>query len=92
MMNGVLMSNGIDGISVPAARAQEFNEKMVRFDLSGDATEMVDFLARVIRTSERLPRGFRPILASARAVRAERTVRVDSRARAYLFPSDGARS
>lgn len=31
MMNGVLMANGIDAISVPAAKAQEFNEKMVRF-------------------------------------------------------------
>lgn len=46
MMNGVLMSHGIDAISVPAAKAQEFNEKMVCFYLSKDATEMMDFLAR----------------------------------------------
>ncbi len=46
MMNGVLMSHGIDAISVPAAKAQEFNEKMVRFYLSKDATEMMAFLAR----------------------------------------------
>ena len=46
MMNGVLMSHGIDAISVPAAKTQEFNEKMVRFYLSKDATEMMDFLAR----------------------------------------------
>lgn len=45
MMNGVLMSHGIDAISIPAARAQEFNEKMVRFYLSKDATEMMNFLA-----------------------------------------------
>ncbi|MDR2507187.1 MAG: cell filamentation protein Fic [Candidatus Accumulibacter sp.] len=45
MMNGVLMSHGIDAISVPASRAQEFNEKMVRFYLSKDATEMMAFLA-----------------------------------------------
>jgi hypothetical protein len=45
MMNGVLMSHGIDAISVPAAKAQEFNEKMVRFYLSRDATEMMTFLA-----------------------------------------------
>lgn len=45
MMNGVLMSHGIDAISVPAARTQEFNEKMVRFYLSKDATEMMAFLA-----------------------------------------------
>jgi Fic family protein len=44
MMNGVLMLQGIDAISVPAAKAQEFNEKMVRFYLSKDATEMMAFL------------------------------------------------
>lgn len=44
MMNGILMSNGIDAISVPAAKAQEFNEKMVRFYLTTDATEMMSFL------------------------------------------------
>lgn len=45
MMNGVLMSHGIDAISIPAAQAQAFNEKMVRFYLSKDATEMMVFLA-----------------------------------------------
>lgn len=45
MMNGVLMSHGIDAISVPAAKAQEFNEKMVRFYLAKDGTEMMLFLA-----------------------------------------------
>ncbi|KAA1195160.1 Fic family protein [Photorhabdus heterorhabditis] len=44
MMNGILMSNGIDAISVPAAKLHEFNEKMVRFYLSKDATEMMMFL------------------------------------------------
>jgi Fic family protein len=44
MMNGILMSNSIDAISVPAAKAQEFNEKMVRFYLTKDATEMIMFL------------------------------------------------
>lgn len=44
MMNGVLMSNGFDAISVPAARAQEFNEKMVHFYLSKNADEMLAFL------------------------------------------------
>jgi prophage maintenance system killer protein len=44
MMNGILMSAGIDAISVPAAKAQEFNENMVRFYLEKDATEMVAFL------------------------------------------------
>ena len=30
MLNGILMLNGVDAISVPAARLQDFNEKMVR--------------------------------------------------------------
>lgn len=44
IMNGILMSSGIDAISVPAAKAQEFNEKMVRFYLTRNATEMLAFL------------------------------------------------
>ena len=44
IMNGILMSHGMDAISVPAARAQEFNEKMVRFYLSKNGTEMMAFL------------------------------------------------
>lgn len=44
MMNGILMSHGIDAISVPAAKAQEFNEKMVRFYISKNASEMMGFL------------------------------------------------
>ncbi len=44
MMNGVLMTSGIDAISIPAAAAQRFNEKMVRFYQSKDATEMMAFL------------------------------------------------
>jgi Fic family protein len=45
MMNGILMSAGIDAISVPAAKVQEFNEKMVRFYLNKDASEMMAFMA-----------------------------------------------
>ena len=44
MMNGWLMSHGFDPISIPAARAQEFNNKMVRFYISKDATDMLSFL------------------------------------------------
>ena len=44
MMNGVLMSNGLDAISVPAARAEEFNTKMVDFYRHRDGTEMLQFL------------------------------------------------
>lgn len=44
MMNGILMSAGVDAISIPAAKAHEFNEKMVQFYLTKDATEMMQFL------------------------------------------------
>lgn len=44
VMNGILMSHGMDAISVPAARAQEFNEKMARFYLSKNGTEVMAFL------------------------------------------------
>lgn len=54
MMNGVLMAAGIDAISVPAAKAQEFNEKMVRFYLGKDATEMMTFLVDCHPDAQRL--------------------------------------
>jgi Fic family protein len=44
MMNGVLMSQGIDAISIPASRAQEFNTKMVDFYVSREGTEMMRFV------------------------------------------------
>lgn len=46
MMNGHLMSGGIDAISIPAARAWEFNERMVDFYRFRDGTAMFAFLAR----------------------------------------------
>lgn len=45
MMNGHLMSHGIDAISVPAARKQEFNTEMVDFYWQRDGTRMFRFLA-----------------------------------------------
>ncbi|MGF1663230.1 MAG: cell filamentation protein Fic [Kineosporiaceae bacterium] len=44
LMNGHLMSHGIDAISVPAARAREFNSLMVDFYRFREATRMVAFL------------------------------------------------
>jgi len=44
MMNGVLMSHGFDAISIPAAKVQVFNEKMVHFYRTKDASEMMAFL------------------------------------------------
>lgn len=62
MMNGILMSSGMDAISVPAGKAQEFNEKMVQFYLHRDATEMMDFLvgchpdsAQILVANQRAP-------------------------------------
>jgi hypothetical protein len=45
MMNGHLMSHGIDAISVPAARKQEFNTEMIDFYWQRDGTRMFRFLA-----------------------------------------------
>jgi prophage maintenance system killer protein len=54
MMNGILMSAGIDAISVPAAKAQEFNENMVRFYLEKDATVMMAFLLNCHPDADRI--------------------------------------
>ncbi len=45
MMNGVLMSNGFDGISIPASKQLAYNQAMTQFYPSGDATEMMQLLA-----------------------------------------------
>lgn len=45
LMNGELLSNGHDAITVPAKRRVEFNRKMVEFYDSKDASEMMRFLA-----------------------------------------------
>lgn len=44
MMNGILMSHGIEAISVPAVKAQEFNEQMAQFYETKNATGMFEFL------------------------------------------------
>jgi len=44
MMNGTLLSAGIDAISIPAVKAQEFNDHLVRFFLEKEATDMMKFL------------------------------------------------
>lgn len=45
MMNGVLLRNGFDGISIPASKHLAYNQAMTRFYPSGDATEMMQLLA-----------------------------------------------
>jgi len=44
MMNGVLMTEGVDAVSIPAVRAAEFNSRMVDFYTSRDASEMMAFV------------------------------------------------
>ncbi len=44
MMNGILISHGLDAISIPVRRREEFNEQIVRFVVERDATEMMCFL------------------------------------------------
>lgn len=44
MMNGILMNEGVDAISIPAIRAGEFNSRMVDFYINRDATEMMAFV------------------------------------------------
>ena len=44
MMNGILMSAGIDAISIPARDKLAFNQAMIRFYDGKDAAEMVAFM------------------------------------------------
>ena len=44
MMNGILMTEGIDALSIPAVRAAEFNSRMVDFYADRDATGMMGFV------------------------------------------------
>ena len=44
LMNGVLLSAGMDAITVPAKRQQEFNEAMTRFYDTADARHALPFL------------------------------------------------
>ena len=41
MMHGVLMTEGVDAVSIPAIRAAEFNSRMVNFYTSRNASEMM---------------------------------------------------
>lgn len=44
MMAGELLSHGYDTPSIPVAKKLEFNQKMIEFYDTGDATEMMEFL------------------------------------------------
>ena len=45
LMNGQLLQAGYDAVTVPAGRKNEFNERMLAFYDSHDATDMLGFLA-----------------------------------------------
>lgn len=45
MMNGILLSAGEDGLSIPARRRLAFNEAMIRFYDRRDGTEMMRFMS-----------------------------------------------
>lgn len=44
VMHGILLSHGIDAISIPPAKGQALREKMAEFLAKGDATDMMLFL------------------------------------------------
>jgi Fic family protein len=48
MMNGELLRHGIDGFSIPVSKQLAYNQAMARFYPSGEATEMMQLLARAI--------------------------------------------
>ena len=59
MMSGELIKNGLDALSIPDTSRQAFNEKMIRFYETGDATEMMMFYQGLLPaldwTAERTP-------------------------------------
>ena len=48
MMNGILLSNGIDAINIPAKKKLEFNQTMLAFYDSHHADDMMTFLVSLI--------------------------------------------
>jgi hypothetical protein len=74
LMNGHLMGHGIDAISVPARRVQEFNILMVDFYRFKDATGMVAFLTDCHPDSDQVMSAtLRRVLDDALTRRAGRT-------------------
>lgn len=47
VMNGILLSQGQDIVTVPAKLATDFNRGMIRFYESANGTEMMDFLSKL---------------------------------------------
>ncbi|BAP55887.1 filamentation induced by cAMP protein fic [Thioploca ingrica] len=52
MMNGVLLSHGIDAINVPAKQKLEFNQTMIAFYDTQNADGMFKFMINLLKESE----------------------------------------
>lgn len=76
MMNGALMMEGIDAVSIPAMRAAEFNSKMVEFYTTRDATQMMGFVLECHPEFSRI-RELNPELSLVRDAPALRHYRFD---------------
>jgi hypothetical protein len=76
MMNGALMTEGIDAISIPAMRAGEFNSKMVEFYTTRDATQMMGFVLECHPEFSRI-RELNPELSLVRDAPAIKQYRLD---------------
>ncbi|HEX3844338.1 MAG TPA: hypothetical protein VHV80_08255 [Steroidobacteraceae bacterium] len=76
MMNGALMMEGIDAVSIPAMRAAEFNSKMVEFYTTRDATQMMGFVLECHPEFSRI-RELNPELSLVRDAPAFRHYRFD---------------
>jgi Fic family protein len=48
MMNGILLSNGIDAINVPAKKKLEFNQTMIGFYETQNADDMMEFMVNLL--------------------------------------------
>ena len=58
MMNGILMSAGIDAVTVPAASREAFNDLLAEFYRTRDATAMMVFLVDCHPDATGSPRGW----------------------------------
>ncbi len=76
MMSGALMMEGIDAISVPAMRADEFDSKMTEFRATRDATRMMGFIVECHHEYSRI-RQLNPELPLPRDVPAVKHYRFD---------------
>lgn len=90
MMNGTLMTEGIDAISIPAMRATEFNSKMVEFYTTRDATRMMNFVLECHPEYSRI-RELNPELSLVRDPPAIREYRFDDPMPQADHPSGSAR-